>query len=180
MEIKWLYSIVVKLGTPPLRRGRPIFRQRAWSNWCASWPSYTTRAASGTGLFGRHGRRSRASGLSQLPKLLLPNRCFPRLAAPPDGLYEQLFDIYKLTVATGLAYPHRPGRSFPLSQFPQHLSALLSQRVIPIINENDTVATERSVSAIMTIYPRWWPTDRSRPAGDADRPVWAFHSRPAL
>ena len=62
----------------------------------------------------------------------------PRLMA----LYEQLFDIYKLTVAqvlltrTDLADRRRYLNSR------NTLSALLSQRVIPIINENDTVATE--------------------------------------
>jgi glutamate 5-kinase len=62
----------------------------------------------------------------------------PRLMA----LYEQLFDIYKLTVAqvlltrTDLADRQRYLNSR------NTLSALLSQRVIPIVNENDTVATE--------------------------------------
>jgi glutamate 5-kinase len=62
----------------------------------------------------------------------------PRLMA----LYEQLFDIYKVTVAqvlltrTDLADRRRYLNSR------NTLSALFSQRVIPIINENDTVATD--------------------------------------
>jgi glutamate 5-kinase len=58
------------------------------------------------------------------------------------ALYEQLFDIYKLTVAQVLlTRTDLADRSRYLNSR-NTLSALLSQRVIPIINENDTVATE--------------------------------------
>jgi len=62
----------------------------------------------------------------------------PRLMA----LYEQLFDIYKLTVAQVLL------TKTDLADRPRYLNsrntltALLAQGVIPIVNENDTVATE--------------------------------------
>jgi glutamate 5-kinase len=62
----------------------------------------------------------------------------PRLMA----LYQQLFEIYNLSVAqvlltrTDLADRRRYLNSR------NTLAALLSQRVIPIVNENDTVATE--------------------------------------
>jgi glutamate 5-kinase len=62
----------------------------------------------------------------------------PRLMA----LYQQLFEIYRVTVAqvlltrTDLADRHRYLNSR------NTLAALLSHRVVPIINENDTVATE--------------------------------------
>jgi glutamate 5-kinase len=62
----------------------------------------------------------------------------PRLMA----LYEQLFDIYKLTVAQVLLTRNDLADRRRYLNSRNTLLALLSQRVIPIINENDTVATE--------------------------------------
>ncbi len=62
----------------------------------------------------------------------------PRLMA----LYEQLFDIYKLTVAQVLLTKTDLADRTRYLNSRNTLSALLQQRVIPIVNENDTVATE--------------------------------------
>jgi glutamate 5-kinase len=62
----------------------------------------------------------------------------PRLMA----LYEQLFDIYKLPVAQVLLTRTDLADRARYLNSRNTLSALLQQRVIPIVNENDTVATE--------------------------------------
>jgi glutamate 5-kinase len=79
----------------------------------------------------------------QLPKDIPAKQMLAAVGQPRlMALYEQLFDIYRLNVAqvlltrTDLADRHRYLNSR------NTLSALLSQRVIPIVNENDTVATE--------------------------------------
>ncbi|MFH1523695.1 MAG: glutamate 5-kinase, partial [Chloroflexota bacterium] len=62
----------------------------------------------------------------------------PRLMA----LYEQLFDIYKLTVAQVLLTKTDLADRRRYLNSRNTLTALLAQGVIPIVNENDTVATE--------------------------------------
>jgi len=62
----------------------------------------------------------------------------PRLMA----LYEQLFDIYRLTVAQVLLTRADLADRGRYLNSRNTLNALLAQRVVPIINENDTVATE--------------------------------------
>ena len=79
----------------------------------------------------------------QLPKDIPAKQMLSAVGQPRlMALYEQLFDIYKLTVAQVLL------TRTDLADRPRYLnsrntlSALLSQGVIPIVNENDTVATE--------------------------------------
>jgi glutamate 5-kinase len=62
----------------------------------------------------------------------------PRLMA----LYEQLFGLYQLTIAQVLLTRRDLTDRRQYLNSRNTLSALLKQRVIPIINENDTVATE--------------------------------------
>jgi glutamate 5-kinase len=62
----------------------------------------------------------------------------PRLMA----LYEQLFGLYQLTVAQVLLTRTDLANRRRYINSRNTLAALLKQRVIPIINENDTVATE--------------------------------------
>ncbi len=62
----------------------------------------------------------------------------PRLMA----IYEQLFDIYRLTVAQVLLTRTDLANRGRYLNSRNTLGALLSQGVVPIINENDTVATE--------------------------------------
>jgi glutamate 5-kinase len=79
----------------------------------------------------------------QLPKEIPAKQMLSAVGQPRlMALYEQLFALYKLTVAqvlltrTDLADRRRYLNSR------NTLTALLNQRVIPIVNENDTVATE--------------------------------------
>jgi glutamate 5-kinase len=79
----------------------------------------------------------------QLPKEIPAKQMLSAVGQPRlMALYEQLFGLYQLTVAqvlltrTDLADRRRYINSR------NTLAALLKQRVIPIINENDTVATE--------------------------------------
>jgi glutamate 5-kinase len=62
----------------------------------------------------------------------------PRLMA----LYEQLFGLYQLTIAQVLLTRRDLTDRRQYLNSRNTLSALLNQRVIPVINENDTVATE--------------------------------------
>lgn len=62
----------------------------------------------------------------------------PRLMA----LYEQLFDIYKMPVAQVLLTRTDLADRTRYLNSRNTLNALLHQRIIPIVNENDTVATE--------------------------------------
>jgi len=79
----------------------------------------------------------------QLPKEIPAKQMLSAVGQPRlMALYEQLFDIYKLTVAQVLL------TKTDLADRPRYLNsrntltALLAQGVIPIVNENDTVATE--------------------------------------
>lgn len=62
----------------------------------------------------------------------------PRLMA----LYEQLFGLYQLTIAQVLLTRRDLTDRRQYLNSRNTLSALLDQRVVPVINENDTVATE--------------------------------------
>jgi glutamate 5-kinase len=62
----------------------------------------------------------------------------PRLMA----LYEQLFGLYKITVAQVLLTRTDLANRRRYINSRNTLAALLKQRVVPIVNENDTVATE--------------------------------------
>ena len=62
----------------------------------------------------------------------------PRLMA----LYEQLFGLYNLTIAQVLLTRTDLANRRRYLNSRNTLAALISQRVIPIVNENDTVATE--------------------------------------
>jgi len=62
----------------------------------------------------------------------------PRLMA----LYEQLFSLYAIKVGQVLLTRHDLADRRRYLNSRNTLTALLSQRVLPIINENDTVATE--------------------------------------
>jgi glutamate 5-kinase len=58
------------------------------------------------------------------------------------ALYEQMFGLYGLTVAQVLLTRADLGNRRRYLNSRNTLMALLSQRVIPVVNENDTVATE--------------------------------------
>ncbi|MBN1311348.1 MAG: glutamate 5-kinase [Anaerolineae bacterium] len=82
-------------------------------------------------------------GLSQLPrgipaKQMLSAVGQPRLMAQ----YEQIFDLYDLTVAQVLLTRADLSSRRPYLNARNTLVALLEHDIIPIVNENDTVATE--------------------------------------
>jgi glutamate 5-kinase len=79
----------------------------------------------------------------QLPKDIPAKQMLAAVGQPRlMALYEQLFDLYGITVAQVLLTRSdlSDRRSYLNSR--NTLAALLAQRVIPIVNENDTVATE--------------------------------------
>jgi glutamate 5-kinase len=79
----------------------------------------------------------------QLPKEIPAKQMLSAVGQPRlMALYEQLFDIYRLTVAQVLLTRTDLADRTRYLNSRNTLSALLSQRVIPIVNENDTVATE--------------------------------------
>ena len=79
----------------------------------------------------------------QLPKKIPAKQMLSAVGQPRlMALYEQLFDIYKLTVAQVLLTRADLADRARYLNSRNTLTALLSQRVIPIVNENDTVATE--------------------------------------
>jgi glutamate 5-kinase len=82
-------------------------------------------------------------GFPQLPKNIPAKQMLSAVGQPRlMALYEQLFDIYSVPVAQVLL------TKADLVDRPRYLNsrntlnALLTQRVVPIINENDTVATD--------------------------------------
>ena len=137
-------SIVVKLGTSTLTAGTSslsparmveLVRQMAQLH---NEGRRVVLVSSGAIAAGRE-----RLAFPQLPKEIPAKQMLAAVGQPRlMALYEQLFDIYKLTVAqvlltrTDLADRRRYLNSR------NTLTALLSQRVIPIVNENDTVATE--------------------------------------
>jgi glutamate 5-kinase len=136
--------IVVKLGTSTLTAGTPhlspahiveIARQIAQLH---SEGREVVLVSSGAMAAGRE-----RLAFPQLPKEIPAKQMLSAVGQPRlMALYEQLFGLFKLTVAqvlltrTDLADRRRYLNSR------NTLAALLDHRVIPIINENDTVATE--------------------------------------
>ncbi len=137
-------SIVVKLGTSTLTAGGAslsparmveLVRQMAGLRHAGCKLVLVSSGAIAAG-------RERLA-FPQLPKEIPAKQMLAAVGQPRlMALYEQLFDIYGLTVAqvlltrTDLADRHRYLNSR------NTLAALLAQGVIPIVNENDTVATE--------------------------------------
>jgi glutamate 5-kinase len=144
MEPNGCTSIVVKLGTSTLTAGTStlsparmveLVRQLALLH---DQGCKVVLVSSGAMAAGRE-----RLAFPQLPKAIPAKQMLSAVGQPRlMALYEQLFDIYKLTVAQVLlTRTDLADRSRYLNSR-NTLSALLSQRVIPIINENDTVATE--------------------------------------
>ncbi len=79
----------------------------------------------------------------QLPKEIPAKQMLSAVGQPRlMALYEQLFGLYRLTVAQVLLTRMDLADRGRYLNSRNTLTALLSQRVIPIVNENDTVATE--------------------------------------
>jgi glutamate 5-kinase len=136
--------IVIKLGTSTLTAGTPflspprileIVRQVAHLHEGGCEMMVVSSGAMAAG--------KERLAFPQLPKEIPAKQMLAAVGQPRlMALYEQLFGLYRLTVAqvlltrTDLADRRRYLNSR------NTLTALLNQRVIPIINENDTVATE--------------------------------------
>ena len=137
-------SIVIKLGTSTLTAGTSVLsparmvelvRQMAGLHDQGCRVVLVSSGAIAAG-------RARLA-FPQLPRDIPAKQMLAAVGQPRlMALYEQLFEIYNLTVAQVLL------TRTDLADRPRYLnsrntlSALLSQRVVPIINENDTVATE--------------------------------------
>lgn len=79
----------------------------------------------------------------QLPKEIPAKQMISAVGQPRlMALYEQLFNLYKLTVAQVLLTRTDLANRRRYINSRNTLTALLDQCVIPIVNENDTVATE--------------------------------------
>lgn len=79
----------------------------------------------------------------QLPKAIPIKQMLAAIGQPRlMALYEQLFGLYGVTVSQVLLTRRDLADRRGYLNSRNTLAALLSQRVIPIINENDTVATE--------------------------------------
>ncbi|MBN1426794.1 MAG: glutamate 5-kinase [Anaerolineae bacterium] len=82
-------------------------------------------------------------GLSQLPRVIPAKQMLSAIGQPRlMAHYEQIFDLYDLTVAQVLLTRADLASRRPYLNARNTLVALLEHNVIPIINENDTVATE--------------------------------------
>ena len=79
----------------------------------------------------------------QLPKDMPAKQMLAAIGQPRlMAFYEQIFGLYGLTVAQILLTKSDLSHRRRYLNARQTLAALLAQKVIPIINENDTVATE--------------------------------------
>jgi len=136
--------IVVKLGTSTLTAGTPhlspahiveIVRQVAHLHHEGCEMVVVSSGAMAAG-------RERLE-FPQLPKEIPAKQMLSAVGQPRlMALYEQLFGLYKLTVAQVLLTRSDLADRRRYINSRNTLMALLSQCVIPIINENDTVATE--------------------------------------
>lgn len=136
--------IVIKLGTSTLTAGTnrlslprmiDLVRQMAQLHHSGCEVILVTSGAMAVG-------RERL-GFPNLPKDIPAKQMLAAIGQPRlMALYEQLFGLYDLMVAQVLLTRNDLGvrRSYLNSR--NTLIALLGQRVLPVINENDTVATE--------------------------------------
>lgn len=84
-----------------------------------------------------------ALGYPQLPKDVPAKQMLAAVGQPRlMALYEQLFGLYRVTVAQVLLTRGDLANRRRYLNARNTFAALLAQRVIPIVNENDTVATE--------------------------------------
>ena len=135
---------VVKLGTSTLTAGTPhlspahiveIVRQVAGLHERGCQMVVVSSGAIAAG-------RERLQ-FPQLPKEIPAKQMIAAVGQPRlMALYEQLFGLYRLTVAQVLLTRTDLANRRRYINSRNTLNALLKQRVIPIVNENDTVATE--------------------------------------
>lgn len=135
---------IVKLGTSTLTAGTPhlhpprlveLARQLAEAHHAGH---QAVLVSSGAMAAGRA-----ALNFPQLPKDIPAKQMLAAVGQPRlMALYEQLFGLYNVTVAQVLLTRADLADRRRYLNARNALLALLNQRVLPIINENDTVATE--------------------------------------
>ena len=136
--------LVVKLGTSTLTAGtnrlsppRLVDLARQMSTLRESGHEVIL-VTSGAMASGRE-----ALGYPQLPKDIPAKQMLAAVGQPRlMALYQQLFALYGVTVAQVLLTRADLANRRRYLNARNTLAALLAQRVIPIVNENDTVATE--------------------------------------
>jgi len=136
--------IVVKLGTSTLTAGTPhlspprlidLARQMVRLREAGSDVVVVSSGAIAAG-------RERLN-FPQLPKTIPAKQMLAAVGQPRlMALYEQLFGLYGVTVAQVLLTRADLADRRRYLNSRDSLAALLAQRVLPIVNENDTVATE--------------------------------------
>lgn len=136
--------LVIKIGTSTITSGTPrispprlidLIRQMAGLHAAGC---ELMVVSSGAIAAGREGL-----GFPQLPKDIPAKQMLAAVGQPRlMALYEQLFGLYGITVAQVLLTRADLADRRRYLNSRNTLAALLAQRVIPIINENDTVATE--------------------------------------
>ncbi len=138
------HRIVVKLGTSTLTAGTPrlapaviveLVRQMAALGQAGC---EVVLVSSGAIAAGREKLAMTAMPSGILPRQMLAAIGQPRLM----GLYEQLFGLYGRTVGQVLLTRGDFSRRRSYLNARTTLRALLDQGVVPIVNENDTTATE--------------------------------------
>jgi glutamate 5-kinase len=136
--------VIIKLGTSTLTAGTPrlapaqmveLVRQMAQllESGCK-----VVLVSSGAIAAGRE-----RLGFPTLPAAILPRQMLAAVGQPRlMALYEQLFGLYGQTVAQVLLSRHDFSRRRSYLNARTTLQALLDQGVVPVVNENDTTATE--------------------------------------
>ena len=136
--------IVVKLGTSTLTDGAPQISQPRLVDLVRQMASLRSQGmelflvTSGAMAVGRA-----CLNFPRLPKDIPAKQMLAAVGQPRlMALYEQLFGLYGLTVAQVLLTRTDLSERRSYLNSRNTLTALILQGVIPIINENDTVATE--------------------------------------
>ncbi|MCC7358173.1 MAG: glutamate 5-kinase [Anaerolineales bacterium] len=145
MQARHYQRVVVKLGTSTLTAGTPrlapaviveLVRQMAQ---LISAGAQVVLCSSGAIAAGRERMQLPAMpGPTIVPRQMLAAVGQPRLMA----LYEQLFGLYGQTVAQVLLTRGDFSRRRSYLNARMTMTAILEQGVVPIVNENDTTATE--------------------------------------
>jgi glutamate 5-kinase len=136
--------IIVKLGTSTLTGGSPylshphlvdLVRQMAQLH---SSDSQVALVSSGAVAAGKE-----ALNFPELPRFIPKKQMLAAVGQPRlMGIYEQYFRIYDKTIAQVLLTRSDLTDRRRYINARNTLEALLAQKVIPIVNENDTVATD--------------------------------------
>jgi glutamate 5-kinase len=136
--------IVVKLGTSTLTKGTPhlfpplIIELTRQITQLQSNGNQVILVSSGAIAAGRE-----QLGFPQLPKEISAKQMIAAVGQPRlMAIYEQIFGLYQQTVAQVLLTRSDLASRRPYLNARNTLLALLNHNVLPIVNENDTVATE--------------------------------------